>query len=353
MSDNVRLSASRIGTAKKCSWVYWCKYHLRLPDKSNEGASRGSVCHNIFEYLGDPKYKKHFNSIIKKGTIHSSKEISKLVKIDASEQDPRVDDSDNLDLIDKFIVRGLKYDFFGEDRKNLEEGISEQVFDLEINEENRSYHIYGFIDKLFIYDKGKKAIVRDFKTSKKKYVGSEITDNLQNLLYCLAVKKMYPDCDEVSTEFLFLNFNLEPDMFGNGGEGVLKMATMSNEEIEGFEYQLHEIQQYLNSFDEAEAQSNFAADQSWPDDKTFSGPLSCGFASHPGQLKKDGNPMWHCPFKFAFDYWALKDKSGKTLQTVHDEDKDTLTPNKSEGEYLEKSTYDGCPKFNTEKSIDL
>ena len=63
--------------------------------------------------------------------------------------------------------------------------------------------------------------------------------------------------------------------------------------------------------------------------------------------------MWHCPFKFAFDYWALKDESGKTLQTAHDEDKDTLIPNKSEGEYLEKSTYDGCPKFNTEKSMDL
>ena len=168
MSDNVRLSASRIGTAKKCSWVYWCKYHLRLPDTSNEGASRGSVCHNIFEYLGDTKHKSHFDSIIKKGTIHSSKEILKLVKIDASEQEPRVDDGDNLDSIDKFIVRGLGYDFFGKDRKNLEEGISEQVFDLEIEEEDRSYHIYGFIDKLFIYDRGKRAIVRDFKTSKKK-----------------------------------------------------------------------------------------------------------------------------------------------------------------------------------------
>ena len=42
------LSASRIKTAQSCSWLYWCKYKLKLPDTSNDGARRGSICHLIF-----------------------------------------------------------------------------------------------------------------------------------------------------------------------------------------------------------------------------------------------------------------------------------------------------------------
>ena len=30
------LSASRIKTAESCSWLYWCKYKLNSPDKSND-----------------------------------------------------------------------------------------------------------------------------------------------------------------------------------------------------------------------------------------------------------------------------------------------------------------------------
>jgi hypothetical protein len=353
MSENVRLSASRIGTAKKCSWSYWCKYHLKMPDKSNDGASRGTVCHNIFEYLGKDRHKKHFESIIKNGTVESSKAVHKLVKIQASRQDPPVDSKDNLDLMDKFIMRGLRYDFFGEESKNLDEGLSEQVFDLKVDDGGLSYHIYGFIDKLFIYDKGKKAVVRDFKTSKKKYTGSEITDNLQNLLYCLAVKKLYPNCEEFSTEFLFLNFDMSRDMLGHEGEGVMKLEPMSHDEIDGFEYQLNEIQEYLNSFGEDEATGNFAADMPFPSDGTFGGPLSCGFAKYPNQLKKDGTKMWHCPFKFAFEYWALKYKNGNTVKTVHDEEEHTLIPNEKEGEYLEKLSYKGCPRHSLKKDLDL
>ena len=50
-SSKVKLSASRLKTAKTCSYLYWAKYHLKLPDKTNDGAARGSVCHLIFESL--------------------------------------------------------------------------------------------------------------------------------------------------------------------------------------------------------------------------------------------------------------------------------------------------------------
>ena len=34
-----KLSASRIKTAQSCSWLYYCKYKLKLPDKGNDGSS--------------------------------------------------------------------------------------------------------------------------------------------------------------------------------------------------------------------------------------------------------------------------------------------------------------------------
>ena len=354
MTEHVRLSASRITTAKKCSWVYWSKYKNKIPDSSNTGASRGSVCHNIFEYLGKDRHKKHFKKVIESGSIEDSKALSKLVKIQASKQLPRVDGEEELDLIDKFIVNGLNYDFYGDSSEKPVEAISEKVFDLEIEEEGKSYHIYGFIDKLFLYDKGKKALVRDFKTSKKVYQGEEITDNLQNLIYCLAVKKLYPDCEDVYTEFLFLNFDLQPDLLGQLGEGVLKMDKMSDDELEGFEYQLSEIQEYLDNFDEQDAISNLAANQPYPQDKSFSGPISCGRAKEPGQLKKDGSPMWYCNYKFPFDYWALKNEEGKIIATAKLEEKNILEEQKKEGFSIEMLSYEGCPKFNNlNSSLDL
>jgi hypothetical protein len=354
MSKKVRLSASRISTAKKCSWVYWSKYVNKIPDSSNTGASRGSVCHNVFEYLGKDRHKKHYDRILEVNKVEGSAAVDKLVKIQAANQDPPVDSEDELDLIDKFIVNGLSYDFYGDSIDIPSSAFSEQTFELEVNEDGKNYYIYGFIDKLFLYDKGERAIVRDFKTSKKIYAGEEVTDNLQNLMYCLAVKKLYPNCKTIQTEFLFLKFDLTADLLGEPGEGVLKMDIMSDEELEGFEYHLTEIQNYLDTFTESTATSNFAADQPWATDGTFSGPLSCGYATHPGQLKKDGSLMWHCNYKFPFDFFILKDKDGNFIDSAKSEDKHKLKPNKELGEYIEKSHYKGCPKFNVESDdLDL
>ena len=60
MSETKTLSASKIKTLQSCSWLYWCKYHLKLPEESNSGASRGTICHLIFECLGNPRHKHHY-----------------------------------------------------------------------------------------------------------------------------------------------------------------------------------------------------------------------------------------------------------------------------------------------------
>ena len=61
-----------------CSWLYWCKYHLNLPEKVNDGALKGSVCHTILEVLLRKKHKKHLNAIYKLLDIEASEPIKRL-----------------------------------------------------------------------------------------------------------------------------------------------------------------------------------------------------------------------------------------------------------------------------------
>ena len=78
-TNPVYLSASRLKTVKMCSWLYWCKYHQRLPDKSNDGASRGTVCHLIFECLGKPSRRHYYDAILESNDPFVIPSIKKLI----------------------------------------------------------------------------------------------------------------------------------------------------------------------------------------------------------------------------------------------------------------------------------
>jgi hypothetical protein len=354
MKELTKLSASRIKTAQTCSWTYWCNYKLKLPDSGNDGSSRGTICHNIFELLGT-KHKKEFNKIIKDGTIWNTDIVAKQVKKEA--EDLSVNDAENLALIDEMIVNGLRCDFFGDTEDKPLKAKSEQFFDLEIEKEELGirYAIRGYIDKLFVY-KDNSVIIRDFKSSKSVFKGKDITDNLQNLIYCLAVKHLMPET-EPQSEFLFLRFDLDKDLLGNYGKGYVKMDKITPEELEGFEYQLTEFQRYLDNFDENTAKSNFAAKQGYPKDGTFGGPLACGkdgYKMSKGQpiLDNNGDPIkaFICPYRKPREYWALKDASGKLKDTAFIEEKDTL--NIEEGDEVVKMNYEGCPHWENKDIID-
>ena len=354
MKELTKLSASRIKTAQTCSWTYWCNYKLKLPDSGNDGSSRGTICHNIFELLGT-KHKREFNKIIKDRTIWKTDIVAKQVKKEA--EDLSVNDAENLALIDEMIVNGLRCDFFGDAEDKPLKAKSEQFFDLEIEKEELGirYAIRGYIDKLFVY-KDNSVIIRDFKSSKSVFKGKDITDNLQNLIYCLAVKHLMPET-EPQSEFLFLRFDLDKDLLGNYGKGYVKMDKITPEELEGFEYQLTEFQRYLDNFDENTAKSNFAAKQDYPKDGTFGGPLACGkdgYKMSKGQpiLDNNGDPIkaFICPYRKPREYWALKDASGKLKDTAFIEEKDTL--NIEEGDEVVKMNYEGCPHWQNKNIID-
>lgn len=348
MKHSSALSASRIKTLQQCSWKYWCNYKLKLPDKSNDGASRGWICHLIFEVLGNPRHKKHYDEIVSNGTIFASRPIEKLTLYYAKRLN--VDDSENIDLIDKMTVNGLHYDFFGEDDDKPDLAISEEAFDIHVDRDDISYRIKGFIDKLFLYKEKSFALIRDFKSSKQVFKGKEVSDNLQNLMYSLAVKHLYPEYKTRESEFLFLKFELNKDMFKSFSKGVIRMNPVEPEELTGLEYELSEIQSYIDTFDEEKAVSNFAGAQSYPSDGTFGGPLACGkdgYKISRGKpvLDKNGNPIvaFICSYRKPFSYLALKDDNGNVISTAFEDDEKSLLKKKKDNQTIELMKYEGCP----------
>ncbi len=346
-----KLSASRIKTAQSCSWLYHAKYKLKLPDTSNDGASRGTVCHNILELLAKTGRYSYYQTIIKAKDVFAIPSIKRLILLYA--RNLGVADEENMTLIKSMMLKGILYDFHGKALGKPTRSFSEKHFEITINEGDKKYRINGFIDKLFLYNDSKIAVIRDFKTSKQVFKGKDKTDNLQDLMYSLAVKHLYPKYNQRRTEFLFLKFNLEPDLLGEPGPGVLEMSPLSDEELEGFEYQLSAIQTYLDDFDDEAAVSNFAGSQKYPSDGTFGGPLMCGkdgpkMRRGKPLLDDKGNeiPAYICAFRKPFKYYALYTADNILKKTAFLENKGELVAIQKEGELIKKEEYTGCPYWN-------
>ena len=328
------LSASRIKTLDSCSWLYWCNYHLHLPQSTNTGALRGTICHLVLELLLKPKHKKHYDVIMKKGEIAASKAIDRLVKKFLLENrmldtydgpDPRLDE-DHYALCDSMILVGLKQDFFGEGGSQ-----PSAEYEFVIENDEPSYNMRGFIDKTVKYQKESELVISDYKTSKAKFQGKDLETNVQAMMYSLVAKKLWPKLKPI-VRFIFLKFPRQP----------IQELRFDEETLNGFERYLETVFDQVNNFDEEQAVSNFAYDKPKPK-KGFGGPLMCGFAQKPGQLKKDGTLMWHCPYKFAFDYYALvDDETGEVAKSALEEG----VLSEKEGYSLKVLSYEGCPKFN-------
>jgi hypothetical protein len=330
------LSASKIKTLKSCSWQYWCKYHLKLPDKTNSGALKGEIVHLILECLGEARHLKHYNLIIKKKNVLASSAIERLINKHIKKKS--LEDPEHFDDICEMAYKGLLYDFFGKKFGKPTDIVSEKNFEIVVEEGDVAYKVKGFIDKLFIYGNQNAVLIRDYKTNKKKYEGKEVTDNLQDYIYTLAIRKLYPDIKDITMEFLFLKKDLDDG-------GVMPMQPKTKFELIGFEHELTAYQKYADTFIEKTAKSNLAASQGMPKDGSFSGKLLCGFASKPNELKKDGTPKWCCTYKFAFDYFVIIDKDKKIRKSAFTK-KEISVYTLQAGEKIEKRKYSGCPAFN-------
>jgi hypothetical protein len=283
----------------------------------------GSVCHLVLELLLLPKHKKHYDLITEAKTIEASKPIQRLVIKHLKSYG--IYEDEFYKMVDKMLVIGLNQDFFVEGAE-----LEEPEIEFDIESEDPEYRIYGFIDKAARFEKEKKIVISDYKSSKKKFTGEGLDSNVQALMYSLVAKKMWPKLKPV-VEFIFLRFPRAP----------IQKLEFSDDALKGFEYYLEAMFKRVTEFSEKDAASDFAAVKPKPSDGGWGGCLNCGFARYEGHLKKDGNPMWHCPYKFSFDYYALKDKEGEMVKTNLE---NVFTP--KEGQKVVRMKYKGCPHFS-------
>ena len=316
------LSASRIKTLETCSWSYWCNYHLKLPQKQNEGALRGTVCHLVFEMLVKKKHKKHFTKISKAGTIKASPAIHRMVMKHLTQMENSFDlpmtNEENTELVDDMIVVGLNCDFFGRGGK-----VDRPELEFLLENKEPEYKVRGFIDKPIVYKKGKKIKIVDYKSSKYKFRGEELHSNVQAMVYTLAAKKEWPEYNS-TVEFQFLRHPRSP----------LQQLQFNEDQLRGLEYYLAHTFQIINNFTEDTAKTNYAADtkkNSW--------------------LCKIGK--WRCPYLDPYEYFVTVDAEGNEVSKSLK--KKELEGKLENSQKIEIRKYEGCPRHacSTENILDM
>jgi len=313
------LSASRIKTLETCSWSYWCNYHLKVPQKQNEGALRGTVCHLVFEMLVKPKHKKHFTKILKASSIHGSPAVLRMVMKHLTQMEKSFDlpmtNEENTELVDDMIVVGLNCDFFGKGGK-----VDKPEHEFLLESKDPEYKIRGFIDKPIVYKKGKKIKIVDYKSSKYKFRGEELHSNVQAMVYTLAAQKEWEGYTP-TVEFQFLRHPRSP----------LQQLQFNKEQLRGLEYYLAHTFFIVNNFTEETAKTNYAADtkkNSW--------------------LCKIGK--WRCPYLDPYDYFAIIDKEGKEIKSSFK--RKDLVDSVLDGQKIQKKNYPGCPRHQPENASE-
>jgi len=305
--QNKTLSASRIKTLETCSWTYWLNYHLKIPQRSNDGSDRGTICHTIFELLLNKRHLKNYKRIIKKNAIDGDEGINRLVKKLSAKV--KLDES-NYKLLNDMILVGLKNDFFGEGGE-----IVKPEYDFDITNEEPKYHIKGFIDKPIKIKKEMHII--DYKSSKYKFRGDDLEANIQAMMYSLASKKLWPKLKPI-VKFLFLRFPKQP----------IQELIFTDEQIKGFEHYLEHINDYINKFDEESARANFAVDSQ----------------KNKWMCQVGG---WKCPYKDPYKYYVKVNDKGEVVETSLENNFKDI-----KGFKVETRDYEGCPKFQSSSKKD-
>ena len=229
-----------------------------------------------------------------------------------------VSEEEHINLIYKFLYVAISNDFYCEGGE-----LQPPEYEFKIGDpEKDGYLAMGYIDKYAIYNDSKLISVRDYKTSKTAFKESELQDNVQALMYSLAMSKVYPDFNS-EVQFIFLKFPKNP----------IRKVSFSKTQLSGFEEYLKSVYSILSQFSYKDAQTNYAGDgMLWK--------MHCGTAEYPGELKDDGvSPKHCCAYKFPSIYYAVVDEDGNNLRTAYS----IYNLKPKEGEVVMKKRYQGCP----------
>lgn len=203
------VSASRLKTFRECNLKHHYNYVIKLPRETNDGAIVGSVVHEIYENAYNegcwPKYSHLIADACKKYDVSRKTLIRKVVELCES-----LKKMGYWDTVDKFYGAEVVVDLILKDGKTK---------------------IYGFIDRLDII--GSHATVIDIKTQKKLFTQAELDDNLQGMIYTLAVKRMFPHLKTIDVEFWQAKHDkIQKCNFYEYADSIEQMLIDSKQEIE-------------------------------------------------------------------------------------------------------------------------
>ena len=284
-----------------------------LPEKNNDGARRGTICHAVLEYLQNEKHRENYDRIIKANDIDGDLACLRLTRrhFDVADMDDKSEE--NFNLVKKFIMVGLKNDFFCTDNDGK---LGKAETDFLLENKNPEYIIKGYIDKHALYDKGKTLKIIDYKSSKKKFSKADLDGERQAMMYVLASQTLWPKAKRIIFNFLFLKFPNQP----------IQELEFSNEAIKGFEHYVAKVYRIVNDFSREHAVANFAAD------------------SDKNSWLCAAGKTWVCPQRDPYDYYVLLDKESSILDSS--KEKGGLKAGK--GQKIEKRKYEGCPRWHGE-----
>lgn len=323
-----KLSASRIKCLDTCSAMYFYKYEQKIPDPANEGAILGNVFHEIAEIFLKTRHRYKLLEFVSVGRQSITRLIAlKLKKAELSNET-------YPDLIKSWLIVCLNCDFWL-DGGDLKE--PEIKFELDQN----SYKAVGYIDKHAVFTDAagdKYVIIQDYKTQKNLFTSEEMDFNIQAITYLIAAKQKYPDINlyKSRVDFILVRYPETP---------VQSFKLKNDIQVRGCEQYLANIQLYMDSFNDLNISDSLAAKKDYPPkDGGFKGPLVCGRAKAPGQLKKDGTKMYACPYKFPFTYYQKVDKAGTVVYTSLSQ----IECNDNSFTIVERQ-HGGCIAFNSYK----
>jgi len=312
------VSPSRAKTLQNCSFLYYCNVYLKLPEKTNMGAKRGTCLHALLELLCLPRHQNLVNQLIETQDPDEVRPVRifldnqiKLLNIPPNDPVKPISKKDairtNREEIHAMLMAIVNQEL---SKKDCEFIATEHAFDFVEN----NTRLKGFIDRVTV-ENGDTLVISDWKTSSKKFMGDELTGNLQAMVYSLIARKDWPNYKKYIVRFFFARFPKQP----------YQELEFSKEELEGLIHYLEYVSKIMNSMDEKKACSNFAADS--PKNKWL-----CG-----------AGPTWRCAYRDPFDYWQIIDKNSKKI--VKTGFLDDPMPELKENEDVEIKSFFGCPRW--------
>lgn len=341
MPQEIRLSASRLESLKNCSWSFYCKEVLRLPDSGNDGTKRGTICHELLEHLVKPKHRALYLGLKKSRNPWACPVCKRFLELWAKKVDLDLDQEvvndrksafvTHREVVGKMLMVALDNDFSPDDAVKIE---PEKKVRFDVNENGVRYVLTGVIDKIIFYADRLK--IQDYKTSKQKFDSEKIDLNLQGLIYQFMCRKLYPEYKDLEFEFIFLKFPKNP---------IITLKAFKEEFIAGFEHYLTYIYNYISSFDEKKARSNLGR---FNGNNYLCGKGGCKSLVNyrTGVRIPTKEPNWKCPFKDPFHYWALINEDGLVKETALEIENLSIPTEKQK---VEKRYYQGCVAFYAHK----